>query len=83
MPARRPSSTIVLQADRTGRGPALLLLPGFADHRAAGGVAFARALAARSLPALRARRDSLGACIWSSHDPEDWAENPHAPRAIA
>jgi N-acyl homoserine lactone hydrolase len=38
--------------------------------------------AALSIYKLRALRDSLGARIWISHDPEDWAENPHAPQAI-
>ncbi len=46
MPARRPSP-FDLSVDRSGRGPALLLLPGFAGHRESWGVAFTRALAER------------------------------------
>jgi hypothetical protein len=38
--------------------------------------------ATQSIFRLRALRDSLGARIWVSHDPEDWAEFPHAPRAM-
>ena len=38
--------------------------------------------AALSIYKLRALRESLGARIWVSHDPEDWAEMPHAPQAI-
>ena len=46
MPARHPSP-IDLSADRSGRGPVLLLLPTFAGHRESWGVAFTRALAER------------------------------------
>lgn len=38
--------------------------------------------AAQSIYKLRALRESLQARIWVSHDPEDWAELPHAPRPI-
>ena len=38
--------------------------------------------AARSIQRLKAIRDIHEATIWISHDPEDWAELPHAPTAI-
>jgi N-acyl homoserine lactone hydrolase len=38
--------------------------------------------AAESIYRLRALRESLGARIWVSHDPEDWVEMPHSPQAI-
>jgi len=38
--------------------------------------------AARSIQRLKAIRDMHEATIWISHDPEDWAELPHAPTPI-
>ncbi len=38
--------------------------------------------ATRSIQRLKAIRDMHEATIWISHDPEDWAELPHAPTAI-
>jgi N-acyl homoserine lactone hydrolase len=35
-----------------------------------------------SLKRLKAIRDMHEATIWISHDPEDWADFPHAPKAI-
>lgn len=35
-----------------------------------------------SLKKIKAIRDLHEAKIWISHDPEDWAEFPHAPKAI-
>ena len=38
--------------------------------------------AARSLQRIKAIRDMHEAKVWISHDPEDWKEFPHAPKAI-
>lgn len=38
--------------------------------------------AVRSLQRIKAIRDLHEATVWISHDPEDWAELPHAPTAI-
>ncbi len=35
-----------------------------------------------SLKKIKMIRDMHEAKIWISHDPEDWAEFPHAPKAI-
>jgi N-acyl homoserine lactone hydrolase len=40
------------------------------------------AQATLSLKRLKAIRDLQEATIWISHDPQDWAEFPHAPTAI-
>ena len=39
--------------------------------------------AALSIQRVKAIRDMHEATIWISHDPQDWAELPHAPTAIA
>jgi len=38
--------------------------------------------ATRSLQRIKAIRDMHEAKVWISHDPEDWKEFPHAPKAI-
>ncbi|MGI4744497.1 MAG: N-acyl homoserine lactonase family protein [Janthinobacterium lividum] len=37
----------------------------------------------RSIRRLRALTQSLGARLWLLHDPEDWAENKHAPEVYS
>ncbi len=35
--------------------------------------------AVRSIRRLKLIRESADAIVWITHDPEDWAEFPHAP----
>jgi hypothetical protein len=35
-----------------------------------------------SIQRVKAIRDMHEATMWITHDPEDWAELPHAPTAI-
>ncbi len=40
------------------------------------------AAAVRSLRRLKLLRDSADATVWITHDPQDWAEHPHAPQCF-
>jgi N-acyl homoserine lactone hydrolase len=72
---RLPNRKILLIGDTTHLREAL-------ENEATMPIDYDPAEATLSLKRIKAIRDLQDATVWISHDPEDWAEFPHAPKAI-
>jgi glyoxylase-like metal-dependent hydrolase (beta-lactamase superfamily II) len=74
---RLPNRTVILTGDTCHYGLEL-------EHgmTVAGMVSADEWQASASIRRLQLIRDGLGAEVWINHDPEHWAQRPHAPEAI-
>jgi N-acyl homoserine lactone hydrolase len=72
---RLPNRKILLVGDSTHLREAL-------ENEATMPIDYDPVEAVLSLKRIKAIRDMHEASIWISHDPEDWAEFPHAPKPI-
>jgi len=72
---RLPARNVILTGDTVHLRAAL-------EHEIHFPVDADTAASVRSLRRLKLLRDSADATVWITHDPEDWAEYPHAPRCF-